>query len=483
MIAPEQLAQALDRIDPRDRELLSLSLGRRVPDEALARVLAVDSGEVARRRARAIERLADELQLQRGEDLGEVLKALLEPETWSVAAATFGAEFAAGGGAATRLAAVPAPAEPPEPTAAPPLAPVPPPLAEADAGPAAGDGDQAEAEADPADQAASAESAGGAPEFVGPNVDAAAGSSDLAGAPAEPEAQSAEPPRPPPEPVLEILAEPDRDDEGDGSSRRPIVLALVGVSVAALVGAAGVVGATQFGEGEGDAQRGGGGGDDGTRHFVPERAGPLAAPFPSDPETISCYSTATVSTATVLYRQPGGRRRVKIAAKTEWNSPRVLGVVSQRGEWLGVQAPELRNGEMAWLRRSQARVDCSRWSLHADLSRRLIYVRRDGHTVRELAVAIGRATNPTPTGRFTVTDKLEVTDPSSPYGCCVLALTGHQTRLPATWTGGDRLAVHATSEASSIGNAVSLGCLRAKSRQVRWLIETIPLGAPIFIRS
>jgi hypothetical protein len=35
---PEQLAAALDRLDPRDRELLTLSLGRRVPDESLARV-------------------------------------------------------------------------------------------------------------------------------------------------------------------------------------------------------------------------------------------------------------------------------------------------------------------------------------------------------------------------------------------------------------------------------------------------------------
>ena len=129
MIAPKQLAEALDRLDPRDRELLSLSLRRRVPDEALAEVFGVENAEIARRRARAIERLADEMDLQRGEELGAVLKALLEPDTWSEAAAALGEEFAAGAGAsapAARLAAVPSgPALVPVPDEPPPAEPEP----------------------------------------------------------------------------------------------------------------------------------------------------------------------------------------------------------------------------------------------------------------------------------------------------------------------------------------------------------------------
>ena len=83
MIPPEQLAGALERLDPRERELLALSLRRRVPDEALARVYDVVPQEVARRRAAAIERLADELGAQRGEDLGVVLQSLLDEGSWS----------------------------------------------------------------------------------------------------------------------------------------------------------------------------------------------------------------------------------------------------------------------------------------------------------------------------------------------------------------------------------------------------------------
>jgi hypothetical protein len=275
-----------------------------------------------------------------------------------------------------------------------------------------------------------------------------------------------------------------REREVPDPPRRAVPLALIGIGIASLVGAAGIVGATQFGKSERViTPRGGGDGGDDTRHFLPAERGPLATPFPTEPRTISCYSTAYVPRPTVLYREPGGRERIRITAKTEWGSPRVLGVVEQRGGWLGVQAAELRNGEIAWVRRGDARVDCVNWSLHADLSKRMLFVRRDGRTVRKMRVAIGRPANPTPKGRFTVTDKLRVTDPDSPYGCCVLALSGHQTNLPDYWPGGDRLAVHATSDESTIGDPVSLGCMRTVSIRARWLIETVPLGSPVFIRA
>jgi hypothetical protein len=461
VIRPEQLAQALDRIHPRDRELLSLSLRRRVPDDALGRVYDCEPSEVARRRARAIERVADELELQRGEDLGAVLQALLDPTTWSATSTTLGEEFTTDGG--PRLTAVPRPKEPDRPNGAP-LAPVPEP-----AGVVA---EEAEAEAERAQADETPAPSEPEPEPTPP-------------LPPEPPAPS-EPPVPTAsaepgdaEPVLEMLAA--RRREAPDPPRRAIPLALFGIGIAALVGAAGVVGATQFGDSNKVIREGGDGG--GTRSFDPQKGGPLAAPFPTDPRTASCYATATVRKATQLYQDPGGPRRLKITPRTEWGSERVLGVINQRGGWLAVQAPELRNGEVGWMKSSDATTSCVDWSLHADLSRRTIYVRRGDHTVRTFRVAIGRSENPTPKGRFSVTDRLKVTGSSSPYGCCVLALTGHQTNLPPYWPGGDRLAIHATDDESSIGKPVSLGCMRTVSAEARWLINTIPLGTPVFISS
>jgi L,D-transpeptidase catalytic domain len=469
VIRPEQLAEALDRIHPRDRELLSLSLRRRVPDEALGRLYECSPSEVARRRARAIERLADEMDLQRGEDLGAVLQALLEPTTWTQT--TVGEEFAAGGGR-SRLAAVPAaepkrepePHDEPEPEP-PTLAPVPEPepAAEADAEPAAEPEVAPTAEPDVEPPAE-------------PEPDPTA-EPEVAPAPA---AAEPEPATPAPDPVAAIVAE--REREVPGPPRRAVPVALIGLGVAALVGAAGVIGATQFGDKERMVPRNGNGGG-GTQQFVPQKTGPLAAPFPTEPDKTHCYTTATIHGAATLYSEPGGDKRLRIGAKTEWGSERVLGVVSQRGDWLGVQASELKNGEVAYIQRERVTLDCVNWAIHADVSKRVVTVERDGKTVRTLRVAVGRPGNATPQGRFSVTDRLQVKGGDPTYGCCVLALTGHQTHLPPYWPGGDRLAIHATNDESSIGHAVSLGCMRAAASEAHWLIDHIPLGTPVFIHA
>jgi hypothetical protein len=423
VIEPEQLADALERLDPRERELLALSLRRRVPDDALARVYDVDSQEVARRRAGAIERLADELGAQRGEDLGAVLQALLDEGTWS----------AAEGGQT-------------------------PSVGETEILP---EGDAAGTAVEEA-EVSETESTNGNPPVV-------------------PVAS---------EPVLEMLAarEGVRGPDGRAAAgapsrlrRVPFLIILASFVAAVLGGAAALVGSSEWGDdGGAKALRGP---DDGTRHFVPQLGGPLEAPFPSEPQSISCYSTALLTGPVTLYKEPGGRPRIDLAKRTEWGSSRVLGVVLRRGDWVAVQAPELDNGELAWLPSKRARIDCVPWSIHADLSRRMLYVRRDGKVVRRFQIAIGRRGNSTPTGRFAVTDKLRVMDPGSPYGCCVLALTGHQNRLPPGWPGGDRLAIHATKELSSIGKPESLGCMRITSVQARWLIKAIPAGSPVFVRA
>ena len=420
MIPPEQLAGALARLDPRERELLALSLRRRVPDEALARLYDVVPQEVARRRAAAIERLADVLGAQRGEDLGAVLQALLDESSWSAGE---------GSGNGEGIAAT----------------------------------EEAVAEGRQQVEVAAARGPGRAPVLP------------VAG-----------------EPVLEMLAAreglrgPGGGAPAAGAGRGRIVAAVLGSFAAAVIGgAAAFVGLSEWGSDDNGAAasptepaRG-----ETTKHFVPQLGGPFEAPFPSEPQAIDCYSIASTSGRSTLYRDPGGPVRIRLSPRTEWNSPRIFGVVRHRGDWIAVQAPELGNGELAWMPANRARIDCVRWSMHVDLSRRRLSVERNGNTVRRFEVAIGRRGNPTPRGRFSVTDKLRVADPGSPYGCCVLALTGHQTRLPASWPGGDRLAVHATRELSTIGKAASLGCMRVTSAQARWLISTIPLGAPLFVRS
>ena len=193
---------------------------------------------------------------------------------------------------------------------------------------------------------------------------------------------------------------------------------------------------------------------------------------------------AVVRGSVALREKPRGPAVVRVGSTTEFGSPRVLAVAARRGDWLGVVATERPNNRLGWVRRGNSALKLRRtgWSLHADLSDRTLTLRRDGRRVHRLRVAIGRPGSETPTGRFAVTDKLSGSSYGPYYGCCILALSGHQPNTPPGWTGGNRLAIHGTDAPSTIGMAASAGCLRASDANLRPLMAKVPLGATVFIR-
>jgi L,D-transpeptidase catalytic domain len=195
------------------------------------------------------------------------------------------------------------------------------------------------------------------------------------------------------------------------------------------------------------------------------------------------HRLAVVRARVALSDRPGGPATLRVGSTTEFGSRRVLGVAAQRGAWLGVVTTERPNNRLAWVRRGSAglRLRRTRWSLHADLSARTLTLRRGGRRVRRMSVAIGRPGSETPTGRFAVTDKLSGGRFGPYYGCCILALSGHQPNTPPGWTGGDRLAIHGTDSPATIGAAASAGCLRASDAALRPLMSRVPLGTPVFI--
>ena len=222
----------------------------------------------------------------------------------------------------------------------------------------------------------------------------------------------------------------------------------------------------------------------------PERAEPAptprfavarerAATVPAEPR--GRWATARVLRATALRAAPGGRRVGRLKPRTEFGSHKVVSVLRERGGWLRVVVPERPNGRPGWIPASATRAGAVDVSLRVDRSGRRLTVWRRGKVVRRVEVAVGRPGSETPAGRFAVTDKLRTRRPDSPYGCCAIALSGHQPKLLPGWPGGDRLAIHATPQTDSIGTAASLGCLRARTRDLQALLQIVPLGAPVFV--
>jgi hypothetical protein len=182
----------------------------------------------------------------------------------------------------------------------------------------------------------------------------------------------------------------------------------------------------------------------------------------------------------VLRARPDGPRLVRVGPRGPLGGPLVFGVVGVRGRWVEVTAEALPNGRYGWVEFGRdVSVEPVQWELRASLSRRDLYVLRDGRLVRTISVGIGAPDSPTPTGRFAVAEK--VTGSFGPaYGCCILALTARQPHLPPGWNTRATyyVAIHA---GSGQGSAISAGCLHATEADVRYLMRTVPLGTAVQI--
>jgi hypothetical protein len=177
---------------------------------------------------------------------------------------------------------------------------------------------------------------------------------------------------------------------------------------------------------------------------------------------------------------PSGPVVAWLSSRTEFGSPQTFAVTQiLPGRRLRVVSTALGNGRVGWISAQPGALRLSRihLTLDVDLSRRLLRVRAGARVVSSFRVGIGAPGTPTPVGRFAVTDKLNGAAYSAVYGCCILALSAHQTHLPSGWTGGDRIAIHGGSTAGAVSN----GCLHASTAALRYLMRSVPLGARVVI--
>ena len=181
-----------------------------------------------------------------------------------------------------------------------------------------------------------------------------------------------------------------------------------------------------------------------------------------------------------LHARPNGHSVGVLGSRTVYGSRLTLPVVRTRGDWLGIISAAMPNGRLGWIKGESSALAFGRvrLELEADLSRRLLRVWVHGHVVRRIRVGIGRPGSSTPTGRFSITDKMPGASLGPYYGCCLLALSGNQPHPPGGWSGGARLAIHGGAY-----GAVSAGCLHASARGLRYLMRVVPLGTQIVIHA
>jgi lipoprotein-anchoring transpeptidase ErfK/SrfK len=194
------------------------------------------------------------------------------------------------------------------------------------------------------------------------------------------------------------------------------------------------------------------------------------------------HLTARTAEPLPLYATRGDATPVaELPGTTEFGTVRVVLVVKERGKWLKVRLPDRPNGSVGWIREDSVEVRTVTDAVDIDLEARTLRWAQDGSVVLETPIAIGAPDTPTPTGRFYVTDLLDTPDGGS-YGPFAAGVAAHSDRLSEFGSGDGQIGLHGTADPSSIGRAVSHGCVRMPNDVITQLATSVPLGTPVTIR-
>jgi L,D-transpeptidase ErfK/SrfK len=139
---------------------------------------------------------------------------------------------------------------------------------------------------------------------------------------------------------------------------------------------------------------------------------------------------------------------------------------------LAVTAMEIRGAEIG-------AGEASRKLVISIPDRKIVLI-ENGQVVRAFPVAVGKASTPTPTGRFNIAS--QVIDPTW-YGPKQVIPPGPRNPVGTRWIGiGYKgYGIHGTNQPRSIGKAASHGCVRMRNQDVEQLFDLVRIGDPVEI--
>jgi L,D-transpeptidase ErfK/SrfK len=108
------------------------------------------------------------------------------------------------------------------------------------------------------------------------------------------------------------------------------------------------------------------------------------------------------------------------------------------------------------------------YNIQISIGKRKLSLFNNGKLVKIYPIAVGKMLSGTPTGEFVIVNRQM--NPGGPYGVMWLSLSKQG------------YGIHGTNDPSSIGKAVSKGCVRMYNRDVLQLAELVPNGTRVIIQ-
>lgn len=182
-----------------------------------------------------------------------------------------------------------------------------------------------------------------------------------------------------------------------------------------------------------------------------------------------------------LHDGPDGATTRTLAAATEFGSPVSLLVTEAQPGWVKVLVPGRPTGATAWVNADDVELRQVTTLVHVDLAARTLTLYDAGQVILTTPVAVGSPEAPTPTGTFSVTDKLQTPNAGGAYGPYAFGLSGRSEVLTEFAGGDGQIGIHGTNDPASIGNDVSHGCIRVPNDVIEQLEQILPLGTPVVV--
>jgi lipoprotein-anchoring transpeptidase ErfK/SrfK len=209
---------------------------------------------------------------------------------------------------------------------------------------------------------------------------------------------------------------------------------------------------------------------------------PFYAGFDQSGDTAGTL-VALASEGVDVFSEPGSAEPMLVMPKTTiLGTTTVLAMVGRPVDgWAEVMLPVRPNGTTGWISVDDVDLYVVDGLIQVDLGDRELVYTVAGEERFRATVAVGTPSNPTPTGRFFVTDRVKVGDASGPWGPNAFGLSARSDTI-TEFNGGDGIVgIHGTNRPSSIGEAASLGCVRLLNENIARLYTMVPIGTPVEI--
>lgn len=213
--------------------------------------------------------------------------------------------------------------------------------------------------------------------------------------------------------------------------------------------------------------------------------GPLADERLSDEQRVSRYAGAVARTPVRSRPSTTAPRVGRLRYLTEDGPFEVYLVLESHVDgggrtWLRIRLPMRPNGRTGWVPRNDlGPLKAVRTMLRVNRRALRATLYRNGRPIWSSPVGVGKASTPTPAGRFWVRTRLVGLHSAPAYGPYAFG-TGAYSTL-SEWPGGGVIGIHGTDQPQLIPGRPSHGCIRVPNAAIARLWRLMPIGTPVRI--